>query len=358
MLPVSARFLDAVTKPHRVVTEILATPPGGSAIPVRRTAGTLSVDVDARIRSRVSLTALVTADEWSVFSVPGCRFSVRHGIQFGGSDQELVSLFVGELSETSRSLSPNAGEAKLTLQDLGGWVTRSELLAPASFPAGMSRALVIELLVQGALPGVQVVNVSSGGGVLPAGYVAARRRFQAVGDMELDGRMVSYFNGSGEYVIRDAPRLVDAAVFTLRQFVQVSRARPLDRLYNTVVVSPGSSDGSQSWPVQTVRVTDPFHPRHPSRVGVVPLFVDSITAASASEALAIGRNELDKVLGSTESLSLGLVANPALEVGDLVRVVTPQVNEERADILQHYVDGLSINLVSGLMGLSTRSQGV
>ena len=356
MYPVSARFLEAVSKPHRVVTEVEATPPGGATIPVRWKSASLSSDTDARIRTRVSMSALVTAAEWDVLSAPGCRVTIRHGVNFGGPDQELVPLFVGELSESSRVLSPNAGEARLSFQDLGGWVTRAELVAPVSFAAGTSRASVIQQLVEAAIPGVDVVNTSTVGGFIPTPYVAARRRYQAIGDMESDGRLVSYFNGSGEYVIRDAPTLSDAAVFTFRQFVQITRSRPLDRLYNTVVVSPGANDGSQTWPTLTVQITDPSHPRHPSKVGVVPLFIDSSTASTAGEAAAVGRNELEKVIGSTESLALAMVANPALEAGDLVRVVTPHINEEPADILQHFIDGLSLDLVSGGMTLSTRSQ--
>jgi hypothetical protein len=53
-----------------------------------------------------------------------------------------------------------------------------------------------------------------------------------------------------------------------------------------------------------------------------------------------------------------MISNPALEGNDAIRVVTPAVNTDPANIFQHFVDSFTLDLVSGSMNLSTRAQAV
>ena len=132
----------------------------------------------------------------------------------------------------------------------------------------------------------------------------------------------------------------------------------MDRLYNTVVVRPSTTDGSQTWTQQVVQITDTTNPRHPDKIGVVPYFWSSPTIQNAGQAITAAYTILFRVLGTTETLDLGLISNPALDGNDVIRVITPQVNQDPADIFQHFVDTFTLDLVTGSMSLGTRSQAV
>lgn len=359
MFPVSERFITALAAPHRVTTVVTATPPGGEALTVQVTRLSVTADAGSRMRRRASLECFATAEDWAVLSTDGCLFRVEHGIDFGGGDVELVPVFTGEASQGVRALAPGGGSVSLPLQDLWAWISRTDFLNPVVITAGTSRVQAIIDLVQDARPGTPIAtSVTASGGTVGADLVLDGSRADAINTLASDGRLSVYFDGAGSFVIRDAPLSTDASVVTLRQLTAVERSRPLDKMYNTVVVNPSATDGSQTWTQQVAQITDPAHPRHPDKVGVVPYRVASPTAQTAGDALTIALNTLDRVVGSTESLSLGLVANPALDAGDVVRVVTPQVDEEPADIIQHVIDSLSMDLVTGGMSLSTRSLGV
>jgi len=45
-----------------------------------------------------------------------------------------------------------------------------------------------------------------------------------------------------------------------------------------------------------------------------------------------------------------------LEAGDVIRVITPNLNLEPGRAFQHFIDSLAIDLASGSMSLNTRSQ--
>lgn len=356
MFPVSGRFLDAITKPHRVVTRVTATPPGGEPITVRVKSLTVSADAGAHIRRRASMECLANAEEWETISENGCLFRVEHGINFGGDDVELVPLFTGEASAATRSIAPDSGRASLRLQDLGGWIARTEFLVPKVIPVGTPRRAAIAVLVTEARPGTNIIYRNFSSGPLPTDLVFEGSRWDAIDKLASDQGVSGYFDGAGDFIIRTAPATTDQPVTTLRQFISVARDRPLDKLYNTVVVSPSSLDRSQTWSPQVAQITDPNHPRHPDRIGVVPYRVASPTATTAAVAGRIAATTLDRVIGTTETLALSSIVNPALEPGDVVRVVTPSINEEPADIVQHYIDSFSMDLVGGSMTLSTRSQ--
>jgi hypothetical protein len=62
------------------------------------------------------------------------------------------------------------------------------------------------------------------------------------------------------------------------------------------------------------------------------------------------------VQGTAETLSLGALSNPALEAGDPIRVITPQLGQDAGTAFQHYVDLFTLDLIGGAMTCQTRSQ--
>lgn len=358
MQDVSDRFLAALRKPHGIRTTAEYQVPGGDVFPLLVKGGSVSVDDGARIRRKAQLKVYGTTADYKRMTIEGCLFTVRHGVNFGGNDTELVPVITGEIVSASRPFGRSAGEVTLPLQDLGAWLARTEFVLPYVVAAGTARTQAIKNLVVDARPSSVVSDLAGAAG----GYVGVDRvftgsRLDAITQLATDGGLESYWGADGTYIIRTARQSTDSSVWsTAGTLISAERMRPQDKLYNTVIVSPSATDGSQTWTPVVVTITDPSHPRHPSKIGTVPYRVASPTILTSADAYNVAVNRLDKVLGTTETLRLGTISNPALEGGDVIRVTTPPLNNEPADTFQHFCDGLSLDLDTGAMRLDTRSQ--
>lgn len=359
MWPVSDRFLTALKAPHKYKTVCTITVPGGEPVEVDVEAGTLQVDASSRVRRRVN-GFRITGDStvYDLAATPGAIFAITHGLSFGASD-ELPPVFYGEAQTPAQEFGD--GKISLSLVDLGNWLARCRFLTPYAPVAGTSRVDAITQVVEDAIPGIIVSNVSSDTGVIGSAQVWTEGPLDVISDLTRDGSTDGYFLPDGTFTIRDKPTTSTAPVWTASSgdggvLIAASRARPTDRLYNTVVVRPSAADGSQTWAQQVAQVTDTTHPRHPDKIGVVPYFYASPSASTAAVALNIATLTLDRVLGTTETLSLESIANPALEASDSIRAITPRLNNEPARIFQHFIDSFSLSLTTGDMTLQTRSQ--
>lgn len=356
MWPVTERFIAALPKPHRIVTQVTYTQPGKSPVDVELKGGDVTVDAGSRVRRRANLNLYGSATDFKAMTVEGTLFRVLHGIDYSGT-QELVPVFCGEVLSGSREFGRGAGAISLPMQDLGGWLARSDFITAFVGSVGQTRAAVIASIVSGSRPGTTVINTSVNGGTLSSSKVWFGSRSDAIAQLANDGGLETFFQGDGSFLIRDAPtRLTKAVWQTTGVLKRAARTRPLDKLYNTVVVQPSATDGSQTWPQQIVAVTDVNHPRHPSKIGVVPYIYKSTTAATNFDANAIAVRLLAKVLGNMETLDMESISNPALEASDVIRVATPRLNNDPPEIFQHFVDSFTLNLSTGSMRADTRSQ--
>lgn len=357
MWEVSSRFLNALGTPHRIITEATVTPPSADPITLKLKGGSVSADAGANYRRTGALSLLGGQAVYEALTAPGAIVHIDHGISFG-NEQELVPVFHGEVETGSQEFGDSTLSCRLV--DLNKRVERVRFLAPFSATSSSTRPAMIAQIVQDARPGTEVNNISTDTGTVGS-VVWDESRIDAIKALSRDGALDAFWLPDGRFQIRQQLDLSSPSVWTVTPGVRgvlkaASRARPMDRMYNTVVVRPSATDGSQTWTQQVVQITDPNHPRHPDKIGVVPYFWASPTASSAAVARKAGQSILSRVLGSTESVDLRLMSNPALEAGDPIRVVTPQIGHDEAAILSHFVDSFTLDLVSGEMRLQTRSQ--
>lgn len=357
MWGVSDRFLSAITAPHKTETLLTCTVPGGRAETLGIKAGQVWADASARIRRKGNLEVFGTAAEFNMITTPGAEVRIVSGIRFG-SDSELVPVFAGELVSGTQRLGN--GNIRMSIADHGQWLDRTRFIAPFSPLATMTRREVIAAVVTAAKPDVLILDTATDNGLVGV-KVWDLSRLDCISDLCTDGNMEAFFRPDGVFVIRDRPTILSAPVWSVSAgrggtLKSVERERPLDKQYNTMVVRPSAADGSQSWVQQIAQVDDIESPRHPSRIGVVPKFWASPTIENAADALSVAHGMLSLVLGTTETLSLGSVSNPALDASDPIRITTPQVNEQPALTFQHFIDRVSFDLVTADMDASTRSQ--
>jgi hypothetical protein len=186
-------------------------------------------------------------------------------------------------------------------------------------------------------------------------------RWEAINALATDARAEVFFYPDGTAVIRDLPVLGApvwrAATGPGGTILSGDRQRPLDRMWNTVIVNPAATDGSQGWTSVSAQIANPMHPRYPGRfgIGVRPFTIDSPTAGDVTEAMAIAEAKLRDVQGTTETISLGLLSNAALEGGDVIDITFSAWEDTPSQTVTHMVDGFTLDLSTGAMTLATRS---
>lgn len=358
MRPVSGRFKTALGVSHRRATEITCTPPGGSPVSLRWNSATVSSSKSSGVRysASLSLPPMPGQDTYGLVSTPGAIFTIRHGIDYGAGSVELIDC--GEYEAASGGVRIAGGDISLSLADLWQRVDRCKFLAPYSAPSG-SRGLLIANVVAAAVPAA-TVYVNANGGQHEEGTNLWDERTSFIADLSKDGSLDVGFDASGDFRIRNEPILDPAtSVWTFRTGLDAGnietaeRQRPFNQLYNTVIMQP--LDSSQAFDEQVVQISDPAHPRHPSKVGVVPFFYKSATANTDAEALQVAVTILQRVAGSTETVNIDGIGNPALEVGDVVTIAHEATDTDPGFAAFHIIDSFQMDLKTGGMSLATRS---
>jgi hypothetical protein len=294
-------------------------------------------------------------DTYALVSTPGAIFDIDHGIDFGAGNVEFVDCGVYEASKGGVRLA--GGDISLSLVDLWQRVDRCKFLAPYAPPSG-SRAALIATAVGNAVPAAGIYATTDGG-LYEEGEKLWDERTSFISDMSKDGSLDVGFDAGGEFRMRRQPELDPATSVWLFRTGDASnvdaadRERPFDRYFNTVIVQP--LDESQSWDEQVVQIADPSHPLHPSKVGVVPFRYKSATANDNAEALQVAISTLARVSGTTETVNLDVLSNPALEVGDVVTIAHAKTDTDPGFAAVHIIDSFQMDLASGRMSLATRS---
>jgi len=353
---VTPRFLAAIPSgQHKVATTVTITPPGGSAQSLGFVAGTVQVSGSQKIRRTANLTIDGGSTVYDLVSTPGARIKVMHGLEYFADDPELIPVITGELATAAQTLGD--GTIAVTVADLWQRVAGTAFTSDYQPTATTARVTEITNRVTAAVPGATVTNTSTDTGTVGTLQTYTSRE-DLITQLATDGGLEVFFTPDGNFRIRREAQVTDTPVWTIKPgdggtLTSLERSRPLDKLYNTVIVTPSSLDGAQTWSVQTVSITDTTHPRHSSKIGVRPYRWEAKSTMSAGEALTAATILLNRTLGSTETLQLGAISNPALEAGDVLTI--QNLIDSGVETITHIIDGFTLDLVTGAMTVQTRS---
>jgi hypothetical protein len=351
---VTQRFRDTVAQNHEIVSTCTITTPGAATLTVPIASGAVAVDRTQQIR-RTAPGMLVQGgtDAFALLSTPGTQVVISHGFLWGGTDQELIPMLTGEL--TSAALAVGDGLISISVADRWQKLAASTRLAPYTPATTARRVDEIIAAVTGVFSGITVRNTASDTGTVGTAQAWTSRADQ-VAAYSLDGGLEVYFAPDGALVLRDVPVIIAAPVWTIKTgpggtLKALTRTRPLDRLYNTVVLTPASADPLQTWAQVTAQISYTANPRHPNRIGIRPYTYQSPTALTTAQAQTIAGQILTKIQGTTETLSLTAMGMAALEGGDVVQILTPSDTGDA--IVSNFVQTLSIDLAAGDMTATT-----
>jgi hypothetical protein len=280
---------------------------------------------------------------------------IQHGFVYGGSDREMLPMLTGELTSAGSVLGD--GLIGIALADRWQKLAACPRLYPYTPATTARRVDEIIAAVQGVFPGITVRNSASDTGTVGTAQAWTSRADQ-VASYATDGGMEVYFAPDGALVLRDVPQIADTPAWLIKtgpggSLKGLTRTRPLDKLYNTVVLTPATSDPAQTWTQVIAQITDTNDPRHPNRINVRPYPYASPTALTIEQARSVAARVLNRIIGTTETLDLSALAMPALEGGDVVRL---QIPADSGDLLvNHFLQQFTIDLASGEMAANTRS---
>jgi hypothetical protein len=368
---VSARFLTTIRGSHlaifraRVCSEFqVGTNPDGVEIPI--IAGDVKSSASADIRSTLSLT---TSEAWprtatDLITPYGNEIYVERGVSYGNGQTEWVGLGYFRIETPEQDTVPD-GVITLSGSDRMAGIRDARFLAPRQFPATMTRADLVDLLVREVYPDA-AIDWEDGGlasGQVGRAIIAEENRLECLQALMTSIASVGYFDHRGVFAIKPAPTTDGPAVWdidagTQGVLVKMSRALTREGIYNAVVATGEAGDTTA--PARAVAANlDASSPTYYyGRFGPVPMFYSSPFLTTNAQAASAAAALLRRQLGLPYQVDLEAVPNPALEPGDVVRARYPRRSRSRTLATEtHVLDEVTIPLdPTSPVELTTRLQ--
>ncbi|WP_030670720.1 DUF5047 domain-containing protein [Streptomyces rimosus] len=349
MYPVSSRFLAALTESHTPAVEVVLFRADGRVETLEVTGGSVTVDRGQAIRRTCTVaiadTALIPRTPADKLSVYGARLRISRGVQYGDGVKELVPLGVFRLDSVEGDV--DEGPVTLTGKALEAVVQDDRFTAP--YRASGTAVGAVTALIQRSIPDAAVVNRATDATIGPRTWDVEGDPWAAVQECAAAIGAEVYCDADGVFVIAELPDLLTTSpAWTVAAgeggaYIKADRGMTSDKVYNGVLAR-GENTESNTAPVAALVVDDdatsptfwdgPFGHR--------PTFYTSSTLTSSVAAEGAARLKLRATKSPNSSGDLSSLPNPALEPGDVIRVVYPDGTREL-----HQIQSLSVPLDVG-----------
>ena len=349
MYPVSARFLATLPQPHRVVTRVTLFRTDGTVVDLPHTGGSVPVDRGQAIRrtctvtsADVSLIPTSPADEIAVY---GARLRISRGIDYGDGTSELVPLGLFRLDEVSGDVT--IGPVTLTGQAIECIIQDDKFRTP--YRASGTVVGAITQLVQRSIPDADIVSTVVDTAIGSRTWDTEGDPWAAIQEIAAVAGAQCYTNADGTFVIAALPDLLlttpawEVAAGEGGVYVKGVRGMSSKNVFNGVLArGENASDGVA--PVSYLATdTDPGSPTYwDGPFGHRPRFYSSSTLNTTGRCQAAAELLLQAAKAPNAKGDFSALPNPALEPGDVLRVVHPDGLKEL-----HQVQGFTVPLTPG-----------
>lgn len=330
------RMLSEIRVSHTVVSYIDLTTPTNETFRVRALDGTVSVDGTAAIRRSFSFSCIDPTGELtptgagSALTPFGTEVRPYRGVKFDDGTAYAHPLGVFRLASTSVADTSSGG---ITIQaqayDLSRTIQRDTFTSPYVVVAGTNIMTAIKSIVERTFPlqeydAMSTTRVTAATLVYDTGddpWDAACSFAQSLG-------CSMFFNVYGILVIapNESTESTPAPDFTYEEgarctMIDLQRGFSDDKGHNGVIVT-GESPGDELPPVRAEAWDlDPTSPTYRfGPYGEYPLPLTDTNAKTPADAQLVADQTLAAILGSTSSLSITAMVNPALEANKVVSV--------------------------------------
>jgi hypothetical protein len=355
---VSARFLQAIVESHTPITEVALFRTDGSVERLAHTGGSVSVDRGSACRRTCTVTladaGLIPRTPADKLSVYGARLRISRGVQYSDGTQELVPLGVFRVDEVGGDV--DEGPVTISGKSLECAIADDKFTVP--YRASGTAVGAITALIQRSIPDAIVINVATDAAIGPRTWDVEADPWAAVIELAAAIGATAYCDPDGVFTVAELPDLATATpVWTIAAgeggaYVSASRGMTADKVYNAVMAR-GENTEANIAPVSVLVVdNDSGSPTYWSGpFGRRPLFYSSSVLTTTAACTAAATLLLRSATAPNASADISSLPNPALEVGDVLRVVYPDGSKEL-----HQIASFSVPLdVGGTFTIQTIS---
>lgn len=349
MYPVSDRFLATLPQPHRVITQVTLFRTDGEVVDLAHTGGSATVDRGQSIRrtctvasADVSLIPTTPADELAVY---GARLRISRGIDYGDGTREMVPLGVFRLDEVDGDLT--LGPVTLTGQAIECIIQDDQFRTP--YRASGTVVGAITQLIQRSIPDADIVSLIADTAIGSRTWDTEGDPWAAIQEIAAVAGAQCYTNADGTFVIATLPDLLlatpawEVASGESGVYIKGSRGMSSKGVRNGVLArGENAADGVA--PVSYLATdSDPGSPTYwDGPFGRRPKFYSSSTLTTTGKCQAAAELMLQAARAPNATGNFAALPNPALEPGDVLRVIHPDGLKEL-----HQVQGFTVPLEPG-----------
>jgi hypothetical protein len=333
--PVSARFLARITEDHQVATSVVLFTTDGRTVPVEHTGGSVTVDRSQAIRRTCSVTVadvgLIPRTPTDQLAVYGAQLRISRGVDYGDGSNELVPLGLFRLD----SVEGDVNEGPVTLQgkDLAAVIQDDKFTA--AFTVSGTVVSAITALIQRSLPTASIVSAITDTGIGRKTFAVEADPWAGCQEVAAAAGAEVYPTADGTFLITTLPDLLtttpiwEIAAAEGGAYIRAARGMTSDRVYNGVLAR-GENSADNVAPVSAlVTDNDSTSPTYwGGPYGRRPMFYSSPTLTTTAACTAAATLKLAAARAPNATGDISSLPNPALEPGDVLRIVHPDGSRE------------------------------
>lgn len=320
-----------------------------SSLPV--TSGSVVVDATSQVRRTatvgIGLDAFWPDDPFDILSPIGSELAVGYGIIIPGLGTEYIPLIRGPITSVRRTI-PSSGESamEVTVADRSSRVADYRFEQPTQTISGATTVAEITRLIQQAIPGVGITDLTGSTKVAPVLDMERDRWADGIEKLADSISAEVFADPVGAFVIRTQPDVTNTPVWTVDAgnggiLLSENDDYSREQVYNRVVASGQRVDGTP--PVYAV--ASDTNPNSPTYIngpfGIKTRFYASPLLTTVGQCQSAADTVLARVTGRHMNVSFTTVTNPALDAGDVLRLILGDRNEV------HIIDRVEIPLLPG-----------
>lgn len=359
MYPVTSRFLQTIVEDHNPVTVVTLFRADGAVETLEHTGGSVPVDRGSQSRRTCSVTVadttLIPRNPTDKLSIYGAQLRISTGVIYSDGVEELVPLGVFRLDEVGGDVDD--GPVTIAGKSLEVVVADDKFTVP--YRASGTAVSAITALIVRSLPDAAIDSSGATDAAIgPRTFDVEADPWAAVVEIAAAIGADVYCDADGVFKIAELPDLSTATpVWTIAAgeggaYVQASRGMSAAGVYNGVLAR-GENTESNIAPVSSLVVdNDPGSPTYWSGpFGHRPTFYSSPTLTTVPLCTAAATLKLRATVAPNATADISSIPNPALEPGDVIRIVFPDGSKEL-----HQVQSFSVPLdVGGSFAIQTIS---
>lgn len=349
MYPVTDRFLQRLTENHTPITQVLLFLTDGRVIELPHTGGSVTVDRAQAIRRTCSVTvadpSLIPRTPADQLATYGATLRISRGVAYGDGTSELVPLGVFRLD----SVSGDASRGPVTLQgkDMSAAVADDKFTAPYTVTGTLINA--VSDLIHRSIPTADIVASISDVTIGTRTFDIQADPWAGCQEIAAAGGAEVFADADGVFRIATLPDpTTTTPVWAIEAteggaYISANRSMTSDKV-NNGVMAQGENTADNAPPVSYLATdNDPNSPTYWSGpYGRRPMFYSSATLTTTVACQQAAILKLAQAKAPNASGDVSSLPNPALEPGDVLRVMHEDGSREL-----HQVASFSVPLDTG-----------